>query len=117
MSEHYDVTDVPPDRSVKVAHLVFGLFFLGVAAIWALVSADVITVDRLAVLAPIVLITAGVVGLAASLANARNRRRRLAHARATAPSYDEGVTTDPSNDPHTDHSNDHRTTDDTEELR
>jgi len=66
----------PADRSVKVPHLVFGLFFLGLAGIWALVAGDVITADRLSVLGPGVLIAAGVIGLAASLANNRNRRPR-----------------------------------------
>ena len=66
----------PPDTSVKVAHLVFALLFLGAAGIWALVETDVITAERLTVLAPALLIAAGVVGLAASLASSRNRRRR-----------------------------------------
>jgi hypothetical protein len=64
----------PADRSVKVPHLVFGLLFLGVAAIWALGASDAIDGEHLAVLAPVVLIGAGVIGLAASLASGRNRR-------------------------------------------
>jgi hypothetical protein len=64
----------PVDRSVKIPHLVFGLLFLGIAGIWALVVTDVINADRLPVLAPTVLIVAGVVGLAVSLASGRNRR-------------------------------------------
>lgn len=68
--------DSPTERSVKVTHLVFGLFFLGLAGAWALVEADVINTDSLAVLAPGVLIIAGVIGLAASLASSRNRRSR-----------------------------------------
>ena len=56
-------------------HLVFGLLFLGLAGIWALVVTDVINEDRLPVIAPALLIGAGVIGLAASLASARNRRR------------------------------------------
>jgi hypothetical protein len=66
----------PADHSVKIPHLVFGLLFLGIAGIWALVVSDVITADRLTVLGPAVLIAAGVIGLAASLASGRNRRRR-----------------------------------------
>lgn len=66
----------PPDTSVKVAHLVLALLFLGAAGIWALVETDVITAERLTVLAPALLIAAGVIGLAASLASSRNRRRR-----------------------------------------
>ena len=89
----------PVDHSVKVAHLVFGLFFLGLAGIWALVAGDVITADRLEFLAPGVLIVAGVIGLAASLANNRNRRTRRVRP------YDE-TTYD-----------DHGTNDQTEEIR
>ena len=59
---------------MKITHLVFGLLFLGVAGIWALGASDVFGEDRL-VLAPALLIGAGVIGLAASLASARNRRR------------------------------------------
>lgn len=74
----------PPDTSVKVAHLVFALLFLGAAGIWALVETDVITAERLTVLAPALLIAAGVIGLAASLASSRNRRRRQTGATASA---------------------------------
>jgi hypothetical protein len=70
----------PADRSVKVPHLVFGLLFLGVAAIWALGASDAIDGEHLAVLAPVVLIGAGVIGLAASLASGRNRRARHQYA-------------------------------------
>ena len=66
----------PNDRSVKITHLVFGLLFLGVAVVWALVVGDVINENDLAVIAPAILIAAGVVGLATSLASARNRRNR-----------------------------------------
>jgi len=72
-----DLNQQPPaDHSVKITHLVFGLLFLGVAVVWALVVGDVINEGDLAVIAPAVLIAAGVVGLAASLASARNRRNR-----------------------------------------
>jgi hypothetical protein len=72
-----ELTPGPPaDRIVKIPHLVFGLLFLGIAGIWALVVTDVITDDRLPILAPAVLIVAGVIGLAVSLASTRNRRQR-----------------------------------------
>jgi hypothetical protein len=70
-----DPTYPPADRSVKIPHLVFGLLFLGGAGIWALGASDVISGEGLAILGPGVLIAAGVIGLAASLANGRNRRR------------------------------------------
>ena len=66
----------PPDTAVKVTHLVFALLFLGAAATWVLVETHAITAERLTVLAPALLIAAGVIGLAASLASSRNRRRR-----------------------------------------
>jgi hypothetical protein len=65
----------PPDHRLKVPHLVFALLFLGLAGVWALVVSDVINEDRLPVVAPVLLIGAGVIGLAASLASGRNRRR------------------------------------------
>jgi hypothetical protein len=68
----------PADRRVKIPHLVFGLLFLGIAAIWALGESDVIDGSKLAILGPGVLIAAGVIGLAASLASGRNRRRTAA---------------------------------------
>lgn len=66
----------PADHSVKIPQLIFGLFFLGIAGVWALVVTDVITEDRLPVIMPALLIGAGVIGLAASLASGRNRRQR-----------------------------------------
>ena len=71
-----ELNQQPADRSVKITHLVFGLLILGVAVVWALVVGDVINENDLAVIAPAILIAAGVVGLATSLASARNRRNR-----------------------------------------
>jgi len=72
-----DLNQQPPaDHSVKITHLVFGLLFIGVAVVWALVVGDVVNEDELAVIAPAVLIVAGVIGLVASLASTRNRRNR-----------------------------------------
>src|SRR6478609_7025996 len=90
----------PADRSVKVPHLVFGLLFLGVAGIWALGASNAISGEHLAVLGPGVLILAGVIGLAASLANGRNRRRSVPAGYApdsyTGSAYAEPETTDTS---------------------
>lgn len=90
MSQPLDHTTSPPDRSVKVPHLVFGLLFLGVAALWALGASGAIPGDRLVYLGPAVLILAGVLGLAASLASGRNRRRRL---EPSSPPLDQSPTT------------------------
>ncbi|MBV9831077.1 MAG: hypothetical protein JOZ82_05735 [Marmoricola sp.] len=76
MTHHQD-TPPPVDRSLKVPHLVFGLLFLGIAGIWAVGQSGVIAGKDLAVLGPAVLILAGVIGLAASLASGRNKRRAL----------------------------------------
>lgn len=74
MSSFEPDTAPVPDRRVKITHLVFALLFLGLAGVWALAESDVITTDRLPVLAPAVLIAAGLIGLVASLVNGRNRR-------------------------------------------
>lgn len=69
-----ELNQPPADRSVKIPHLVFGMLFLGIAGVWALIVGDVITEEGLKVIAPAVLIAAGVIGLVASLASSRNRR-------------------------------------------
>lgn len=70
-------TTVPADHGVKVTHVVFGLLFLGISGVWALVTGGVITADRLTYVGPGVLIAAGLIGLAASLASTRNRPDQL----------------------------------------
>lgn len=61
-------------RPVSVSHLVFGLIFLGAAALWAIGAATGADAPDMAVLAPAVLIGAGVAGLIAIVLNARNAR-------------------------------------------
>lgn len=75
MSE-YPYEQPPADRTLKVPHLVFGLLFLGFAGLWALGESGAISGDRVTILGPAVLVLAGVVGLAATLAAGRNRHRR-----------------------------------------
>lgn len=70
---HAPTHDRREKAGVKVPHLVFGLLFLGVAAIWALGASGVLGGEALTVLGPAVLVAAGVIGLGASLASARNR--------------------------------------------
>jgi hypothetical protein len=65
-------------RPVSVAHLVFGLIFLGASAVWAIGAATGADAPDLALMAPIVLIGAGVVGLVGIVVNSRNARRRHA---------------------------------------
>jgi hypothetical protein len=61
-------------RPVSITHLVFGLIFLGAAGLWAIGAATDADTPDLAVLAPAVLVAAGVVGLIAMVINARNAR-------------------------------------------
>jgi hypothetical protein len=61
-------------RPVSITHLVFGLIFLGAAGLWAIGAATDAGAPDLAVLAPAVLVAAGVVGLIAMVINARNAR-------------------------------------------
>ena len=63
------------NRTIRVAHLVFGLLFLGIATVWLLRTTDVIGPHDLAISGPVVLIAAGVVGLVVSLASSRRDRR------------------------------------------
>jgi hypothetical protein len=66
-------------RPVSIAHLVFGLIFLGAATLWAVGAATDADAPDLAVLAPAILIGAGAVGLVGIVINARNARRRAAY--------------------------------------
>jgi hypothetical protein len=61
-------------RPISVSHLVFGLIFLGASALWAIGAATDADAPDMAVLAPTVLIGAGVAGLIAIVVNARNAR-------------------------------------------
>ena len=62
------------NRPVSISHLVFGLIFLGLAAIWVIGAATDADAPDLALLAPAVLIGAGAVGLVGIVVNARNAR-------------------------------------------
>jgi len=117
-----DPTYPPADRSVKIPHLVFGLLFLGGAGIWALGASNVISGERLAVLGPGVLIAAGIIGLAASLANGRNRRRTTSayEPMADDTSYRTDIVDDTTPTTSTPTTTDYAVTDDdehTEEIR
>jgi len=60
-------------RPVSIPHLVFGLIFLGAAGLWAIGAGTDADTSDLAVLAPAVLIGAGVIGLVGIVVNARRR--------------------------------------------
>ncbi|MET3962712.1 ammonia channel protein AmtB [Marmoricola sp. OAE513] len=72
------------NRPLGVVHLVFGLVFSGIAAIWWIGEANDKDVSDLAAGFPVVLIGAGIIGLAASVVNQRRAKERLAAARAAA---------------------------------
>jgi hypothetical protein len=59
-------------HSVSITHLVFGLVFLGVTALWVVGATSDLEAPALAVWGPVVLIGAGLVGLAATVFNARS---------------------------------------------
>lgn len=77
MSDYRDTAgfDRPAERRVKIVHLVFGLIYLGIVGVWVLgTSGAVDWGDSVRYLAPIVLVVAGGLGLAAALVpNARRR--------------------------------------------
>jgi hypothetical protein len=63
-------------RPVSIAHLVFGLIFLGASVLWAIGAGTGADAPDMALMAPIVLIGAGVIGLVGIVVNGRNARRR-----------------------------------------
>jgi hypothetical protein len=54
-------------HETDVTSLVFGLVFVGVAALWALVQADLLSLPDASVVGPAVLVVAGLVGIAVTL--------------------------------------------------
>lgn len=74
-----DPQDKRTTRPVSIPHLVFGIVFSGLAAIWFLSESTGADLPRTAIGFPLVLIGAGVIGLTASFVNAR-RRSRAAYA-------------------------------------
>lgn len=76
------MTDNTPTkaRPLGVVHLIFGLVFSGIAAIWLIGEANDTDLPDMAVAFPAVLIGAGVIGLAATLVNQRRAKAQLAAA-------------------------------------
>lgn len=62
-------------HDTDVTSLVFGLLFLGIAAVWLLVQQDVVSWPGASRIFPIVLVAAGVIGLVSSLTRTRRSRR------------------------------------------
>lgn len=82
-------------RPVGVAHLIFGLVFTGIAAIWLIGKANDTDVPDLTFSLPAVLIGAGLIGLAASVLNQRRTKARLAAATTATTVATTADTTDP----------------------
>ncbi|MGY2873745.1 threonine dehydrogenase-like Zn-dependent dehydrogenase [Marmoricola sp. URHA0025 HA25] len=81
-------------RPISISHLVFGLIFLGITALWVVGATTDVEAPALALWGPVVLIGAGVVGLAAIVLNSRTARRTALEDRepeyaATVPADDE----------------------------
>lgn len=62
-------------HEVDVVSLVFGLLFLGVSAMWPLVHYEILGLPGLELAAPVLLVSAGLAGLFASVARARRGPR------------------------------------------
>lgn len=62
------------EHDTDVTSLVFGVLFLGLAGVWALVHNDVLTLPAASVVAPIVLVLAGASGLVLTLRRGARRR-------------------------------------------
>ena len=54
-------------HETDVTSLVFGLVFLGEAALWALVQSDLLSLPDASVVGPVVLVVAGLIGIAVTL--------------------------------------------------
>lgn len=80
---------------VNVGHLVMGLAFLGLVAVWALVVSDAVQGAELRWLMPLPWIVAGAVGLLASVAGGRRRASQPVDQPATTPAAAPAAGTDP----------------------
>jgi hypothetical protein len=68
-------TDNRVTHPLHVGYLVVGLVFLGIAGSWALRTADLVDARGIGWLLPLMLVTAGAIGLVASTAKGRRRSR------------------------------------------
>ena len=72
---------------VNVTHLVLGLVFLGIAGSWALREADIVDTGDARWGLPLILLVAGLAGLAASVAKGLSRNRPGLDAAGDPPVY------------------------------
>jgi len=78
-------------RTVSTPHLVLGIIFAGIAALWFIGQGTDAKISDTAPGFPLVLIGAGAIGLVASLANARARNRLATEATADSDLVDDEV--------------------------
>lgn len=74
-----DTLETAPERSsgrhpVNLGHLVMGVAFLGLAAVWGIYEAEAVTGDDLRWLLPVPWLAAGLSGLVAMVVLSRRRR-------------------------------------------
>lgn len=92
-------TPATKTRPLGVVHLIFGLVFCGIAAIWLIGEANDSDTSDLAAGFPVVLIGAGIIGLVAVLVNQRRAKAQLASAGGTEYGATEyGTTESPASD-------------------
>ncbi|WP_426562886.1 hypothetical protein ACPPVT_18610 [Angustibacter sp. McL0619] len=65
-------------HDTDVTSLVFGLIFVGIVGLWALIASDTMGLPDLTVLGPALLVVAGFIGLAATLGTSSRQRARAA---------------------------------------
>lgn len=75
MSNESSINDTAPRslHPVHVGHLVMGLAFLGVVAVWAMVQSEVVSNDDIRWLLPLPWVFAGAAGLLAVVLSGRGR--------------------------------------------
>lgn len=88
-----DENQPTPPRPLGIAHLVFGLIFGGIAAVWLIGEANDADYPDLAAGLPAVLIAAGIIGLVAAVISAR-RTRRVATTPVQTPGHTPEHTTE-----------------------
>jgi len=71
-------------RPLGVVHLIFGIVFSGIATIWLIAEANDTEAFNLAVGIPVVLIGAGIIGLAAIVVNQRRAKASAAVSESVA---------------------------------
>lgn len=83
-------------HEIDVTSMVFGTLFVGGAGVWALVAGDVVSWPDASRIFPILLVVAGLLGLASTL------RRGMSERAGSAQAVENGRTTEGQSAEHTD---------------